>query len=197
MAEKALKGIHGDAAMLEAVASYPGRANSDQRFWHNRDAKFFWDTHATTGAKIAFRDVDRAVYFTAFTGTQQHLHDARVLIRQAGFEPQVSLELKDSAKQRANRLANDAVLIKAKGVDIGLAVRMLEDASYGNFQVCLLFTSDIDYLPVIRAVRRMGKTVIVFGFRDAVADDSPFLYVPERFIDFSSHIQSTYAIKGP
>lgn len=195
MAEKALKKGHGEAAMLEKAVRNPEIAASDQRFWHNRAAKFFWDNHATSGANISFQHIDRAMYFTAFTGTQENLHKARVSIREAGFEPQVSLELKDLAKQRANRLATDAVVIKPKGVDIALAVRMLEDAFYGNFQICLLFTSDIDYLPVIQAVRRMGRTVIVFGFGDAIAVDSPFLYVPERFIDLGSHMQGTYTIE--
>jgi uncharacterized protein (TIGR00288 family) len=92
-------------------------------------------------------------------------------------------------------LEANSLVIKPKGVDIALAVRMLEDAYYGNYQVCLLFTSDIDYLPVIHAVRRMGKAVIVLGFCEAIAVDSPFLYVAERFIDLSSYMQSYYSIE--
>jgi uncharacterized LabA/DUF88 family protein len=57
------------------------------------------------------------------------------------------------------------------------------DAYSGNFDTCYLFRSDIDYLPVIEAVRRMGRHVIVVGFGEGIARDSPFLYVPERFVD--------------
>lgn len=195
MTEKVLKKAHGDEASLEVVEGNSQISVSDQQFWHNRDAKFFWDKNATHQAGIPFRHIDRAVYFTAFTGTPENLQKARVSIRQAGFEPQVSLELKDLAKQRANRLATDALVIKAKGVDIALAARMLEDAYYGNYEVCLMFTSDIDYLPVIHAVRRMGKTVIVFGFVGAIAVDSPFLYVAEQFIDLGSYTRETYGTK--
>jgi len=199
MAEKCLRNIHGEEAMLETVVVNPtsgAPTYADQRFWHNRDARFFWDKHVTYLANISFAHIDRSVYFTAFTGTPKNLHKARVSIREAGFEPQVLLEVKDLLQQRANRLVSDGVLIKAKGVDIALAVRMLEDAYYGNYQVCLLFTSDIDYLPVIHAVRRMGKTVIVFGFNEGIAVDSPFLYVAERYIDIGvAYMQRHYAIK--
>lgn len=196
MAEKVLKKVHGERATLDGVVRNPNLPASDQGFWHDRDSKFFWDNHATSAANISFQHVDRAMYFTAFTGRPENLHNARVTIREAGFEPQVLPELKDLSKQRANRFVTDGVVIKPKGLDIALGVRMLEDAFYGNFQVCLLFTSDIDYLPAIHAVRRMGKTVLVFGFYDAIARDSPFLFVPEKFIDLGSYMQKAYAIKS-
>ena len=194
MADKCMKRIHGEEATLAAVVRNPALASSNQRFWHNCDSKFFWDSHLTTEAAGITSRIGRAVYFTAFTGRPEDLQKARVSIREAGLEPQVSLELKDLAKQRENKLVSDAVVIKPKGVDIDLSVRMLEDAYYGNYQDCLLFTSDIDYLPAIRAVRRMGKTVIVCGFSEAIAGDSPFLYVPERFVDLGPYMQEYYSI---
>jgi uncharacterized protein (TIGR00288 family) len=86
----------------------------------------------------------------------------------------------------------DALLIKPKGVDIALAVRMLEDATYNNFDRCILVTSDIDYLPAINAVRRMGKQVSVLGFQEGIANDSPFMYVVEGFVDLELVMRDRY-----
>ena len=122
---------------------------------------------------------------------------ARRKIREAGFEPQVIPELKDLAKQRENALKANGLIIKAKGVDIGLAVRMLEDAYHNNYERCVLLTSDIDYLPVIEAVRRMGKHVYVLGYGEGIAKDSPFLYLPERFVDIGEgFMKEFYAPSG-
>ncbi len=38
-----------------------------------------------------------------------------------------------------------------------LAVRMLEDAQKVEYDVCHLYTSDLDFIPVIQAVRARGK----------------------------------------
>jgi uncharacterized LabA/DUF88 family protein len=136
------------------------------------------------------------VYFTTYTGTPEGVQQAQVTLRQAGFEPQVIPELKDLAKQRENRRHRDALLIKAKGLDVALSVRMLEDAYRGNYCTCLLLTSDIDYLPVIEAVRRMGKHVIVAGYVEGLAKDSPFYYVPEEFVDLGEPVMSKYLSVG-
>jgi uncharacterized protein (TIGR00288 family) len=66
-------------------------------------------------------------------------------------------ELKAQADRRKETLGKASILEKAKGVDIGLSVRAMEDAYHNNFDTCYLFTSDIDFLPVIRVIRRLGK----------------------------------------
>src|SRR5207237_4110148 len=122
------------------------------------------------------------VYFTSVTGGEDELHRAKVHIRTHGFEPQVIFELKKLADQRANLLKQEGVVERAKGVDIGLAVRMFEDAHADTFDRCLLYTSDADFLPLIRAVRRLGKTVIVVGFREWLSQRSALEYEPDFFI---------------
>lgn len=52
----------------------------------------------------------------------------------------------------------------------------------------MLLTSDVDFIPVIDAVQRMGKRVYVFGFREGVASQSDFDYVPEKFIDLGDRM---------
>jgi uncharacterized LabA/DUF88 family protein len=64
-----------------------------------------------------------------------------------------------------------------------LTVRLLEDAYRRIFDVCYLFTSDVDYAPLIRAVQRIGQKVIVFGYRDGMGNNSELEYVPDAFID--------------
>jgi hypothetical protein len=62
---------------------------------------------------------------------------------------------------------------------------------------CVLYTSDIDYLPVIETVRRMGKSVFVVGYREAIANDSPFLHVPEWFVDIGKeYMRSNYMTRA-
>jgi hypothetical protein len=130
-------------------------------------------------------DLGRApkVYFTSCVGDDDLLHDLRVFIREQSFEPQIVKERSDLARQRANVLGNDGIIEKPKGVDIALSVRMLEDAQRHVFSACALFTSDVDFLPVIEAVQRMGKTVRVYGYRSGIGRNSPLEYVPEHFVD--------------
>ena len=85
--------------------------------------------------------LERKYYFTTYTGTPDGLHQAKVHMRNAGFEPHVVLEEKDLAKQRANALKGHGLLIKGKGIDIAMTVRILEDAQNNNFSTCALLTS--------------------------------------------------------
>ncbi len=86
---------------------------------------------------------------------------------------------------------------KAKGVDIGLSVRVLEDAYHNIYDSCYLFTSDIDFLPVIRVLQRLGKKVIVFGYIDGLGNRSELEYVPDAFIDLSDHMRRDYQYQIP
>ena len=61
---------------------------------------------------------------------------------------------------------------------------------------CFLFTSDIDYLPVIEAVRRMGKAVYVFGYGDGLGEHSRFEYVPDQFLDLGKRMNSNF-VRNP
>jgi uncharacterized LabA/DUF88 family protein len=161
-----------------------------------RKSRFFWDTYSAVRADPGRSiDLKRAVYFTTFTGTAAEIHEEEKEIRKAGFEPCLINEEKDKAKQRDNMLEKGGVLIKGKGVDIALATRMLEDCFMNNYSTCFLFTSDVDYLPVIKAVRRLGKHVIVCGFRRCLGKHSPLETVPDSFVDCEGSIMKDYKIK--
>jgi hypothetical protein len=44
-------------------------------------------------------------------------------------------------------------------------------------------TSDLDFLPIIEAVRRMGKHVTVLGYKDDASKGREFEYIPDKFVD--------------
>jgi len=159
-------------------------------------AKFFWDSRFAALAQTR-RDyfIGRGVYFTACTGDENSAHQLRLFIRQQDFEPQVILELKKLADQRANLLNSVGVIEKAKGVDIGLATRLVEDAHANTFDGCLLFTSEVDFMPAIRAVRRIGKEVTVLGYRDGLSHNSPLEYEPDLFFDLEKVLADWYRPK--
>lgn len=71
-------------------------------------------------------------------------------------------------------------------MDVGLSVRILEDAYARNFSSCCLYTSDVDYMPVIRSVQRLGKTVIVLGYADGLSKHSPLQHEPDSFVDLGA-----------
>ena len=58
-----------------------------------------------------------------------------------------------------------------------LAVRMLEDAFHQTFDVCHLYTSDVDFLPVIHAIRARGKQVYVHGYSIKNMSNDELLFV--------------------
>lgn len=140
--------------------------------------RFFWDEDAYGVFNI---QPYRKVYFSAYSASDERTHRLNQFVRSAGFEPQLFKEDKDLLNNRKTALRDSQIIEKPKGADIMLAVRMIEDAVQGNYQRCLLFTSDADFLPVIRAVRRLGKFVTVYGFADGINPE--MTYVPDKFID--------------
>jgi uncharacterized LabA/DUF88 family protein len=194
------KKMHGEEAGLNDAmfvndlggVTYPDRERQAIRV--EMKSKFFWDTTYTHLAPTPWPNnippVDGAVYFTDFSGGDVELHDARVFIRKQGFDPQVIKERSQLAKRRENWLKTEGILEKPKGVDIGLTVRLLEDSYRHIFDVCYLFTSDVDYVPVIQAIQRVGQKVIVFGYKDGLGNNSDLEYIPDAFIDLSEKMRS-------
>jgi uncharacterized LabA/DUF88 family protein len=192
---------------VEKFAHLPSCDPGLPRIRIQTQAKYFWDAELLnrllSSENLFFQTPRRAVYFTSFTGKPEELHDARVFIRQGGFEPQVIEEPAQLQKQRENVAAQTGTRKSAKGVDIGLAVRILEDASRNNFDYCILLTTDLDFLPVIDAVRRMGKHVTVMGYKGGMGAKSEFEYVPDRFVDIGeswmkrAYVPITSKIRAP
>lgn len=189
------KALHGTDAKLEEIEAdsttmSPNSFLPQPRFHFYERAKFFWDAEVLhlLGIYGIQNYVNRAVYFTSCSGDPDSLHSARAFIRRVGFEPHVIQEPSDLSRRRANRLSDAALIEKAKGVDIALSVRMVEDAYLGNYQKCVLFTSDADFLPAVEAVRRMGRDVFVVGYKEALGSRPLLEFVPDRFVDLGETI---------
>lgn len=56
------------------------------------------------------------------------------------------------------------------GVDILLAVDMLEDAHRGIVDVAMLFAGDADFAPLVEAVRQYGPRTVVVSYSDLSND---------------------------
>lgn len=46
-----------------------------------------------------------------------------------------------------------------KGIDVKLATDMLTNAFYDKYDTAIIVTNDADFVPVIKAVQELGKTV--------------------------------------
>lgn len=98
----------------------------------------------------------RSFYYTSVLGDEQRLQDVRRKLRELGFNPEVFKKSKD----------------KAKGVDIALSIDLLLNASANSYDVAVLIAGDGDYVPLVEAVKRLGKVVyLVFFKRTGLSDD--------------------------
>ena len=186
--ERAWCVLHGSDASLDCLR-YKGQVD-DRMVLVVPKATVFWTRKLGAG-------VTRSVYFTSAVTNDQEMHQIRVALRDFELDPHVVLERKQAAERRKNKLRDAGVIEKPKGVDIALAVRMLEDAhKQTTFDRCHLFTSDADFLPVIRAVMAQGKQVYVFGYKDSLPEQSELLYTPDQFIDLGQMLRDECELNG-
>jgi hypothetical protein len=121
--QDAWRKLKGDFACLEQLR-YVGQTD-DQLILVDSAAKVFWTRRMNP-------DAERAYYFTSTVGDVPGLHRIKVALRNFGLEPSVILERRQLAKQRENVLQTQYLIEKPKGVDIALAVRVMED-SHSHF----------------------------------------------------------------
>jgi len=186
--ESAWRDLHGPQASLDHLR-YIGQTD-DRLVLVVRDAKVFWTRKMNPS-------VQRAVYFTSAVGNDDARHQIMVSLRNFDLEPAVLTELGKLAAQRGNVLQTQQLIEKPKGVDIALAVRMLEDAYHEAYDACHLYTSDVDFIPVIKAVRARGKRVCVHGYKNGLSKRSELLYVPDQFIDLEEMLRSDCELVTP
>lgn len=200
---KLLHGHHAELSHIEpstpssGTAAYPDAGKPLIRL--DARSKFFWDPLYPFIPPYPFGGhvIDGAVYFTAFSGDEDTHHQASVAIRKQRFDPRIVRERKQLADHRKHQALSHGLLEKAKGVDISLSVRVLEDAYHNIFDVCYFFTSDIDFLPVIRVIQRLGKKVVLFGYAHGMGTRSELEYVPDAFIDLGERMKNGYRYAGP
>jgi len=154
----------------------------------DKKCKVFWSLLFSPGAH-------RVVYFSAFSGDTVDLHKARKSIREFGIEPSIYHEHVDLRNRRNNALNTLCLIEKAKQVDIGLAVRALQDAHADVFDECHIYTSDVDFIPLIQALRARGPKVKVFGYNNGLGNLSELEHVPDQFIDLTAVMATEFVVK--
>jgi uncharacterized LabA/DUF88 family protein len=144
---------------------------------------------------IERQTISKAYYFGSVQGDDDLLHDAAVYIRSQGCTPMLVREQKGVAARRRDRGVSKGLIEKPKGVDALLVARLLDDAYRDNFDACVLLTSDVDFVPAIQIVQRLGKPVLVFGYSNGLGSRSLLLHVPDVFLDLVSHVETGYRRK--
>lgn len=129
----------------------------------------------------------RAFYYTSVSGAE----DDRLLVRDAlkeiGFQPMV---FKRGNRQRQNGGADKlGESIRSKQVDIQLATDVLSNAFRNNYDAAVLVAGDGDYVPLVEEVKRLGKLVYVFFFRNGLS--SELLNAADGFSDITEEFLKT------
>jgi hypothetical protein len=88
----------------------------------------------------------RAHYYTSVTGDEGLIDETKRGLWELEFQPEVFKKPKGST---------------SKGVDITLARDMLSHAYQNHYDVALLVAGDADYVPLVEAVKKTGKMVVV------------------------------------
>jgi uncharacterized LabA/DUF88 family protein len=144
-------------------------------------AKVFWTRKWSPG--------QRTIYFTSVYGDESVVHNAKKQIRDFDLNPEVVIEKKILAEKRRNLLQSGAVIEKPKGVDCAIIVRMMDEAQSGLYELCNLYTSDADYVPVIQSVMNKGKRVVVHGFKHGLGEYSDLEHVA-KFVDLEEMLKN-------
>jgi len=109
----------------------------------------------------------RCLYYTSVQGDDAKREGVRKNLWGMGFEPIVH-------KRREG---------KSKAVDIRLTTDILSNAYLDNYDVCVLATGDGDYIPVVDAVKRRGKLVLLWFFKEEGLN-TDLLTACDDFTDF-------------
>ncbi|MGH7487853.1 MAG: NYN domain-containing protein [bacterium] len=109
----------------------------------------------------------RAYYYTSMPHENAKIvTNARLRIREAGFEPRVF-------PRRSG---------KSKAVDLALATDVLTLAGEHQYDVAVIFAGDGDYVPVVEAVKRLGRHAVI-GFFEGEGMSDDLKIAADDFVD--------------
>lgn len=138
---------------------------------------FYWPTRRGNQALTFYRGnmplmedaALRAFYYTSVPGAENDRLEVRDALKIIGFQPMV---FKRGKRQRQNGNADELDdPIRSKQVDIQLATDVLSNAFRNNYDAAVLVAGDGDYVPLVEEVKRLGKLVYVFFFRNGLSKD--------------------------
>jgi uncharacterized LabA/DUF88 family protein len=143
---------------------------------------------------------DRAYYYTSMPYENATVVTAtRLALREIGFEPKMFPRRREKSKvaelppgeERDEALAR----WKSKAVDLALATDVLTLAGEGRYEVAVLFAGDADYVPVVEAVKRLGRHVVLGFFAGKGHGLSDELRIAaDEFVDLTSHLVNSWKV---
>ncbi|MFO1064303.1 MAG: NYN domain-containing protein [Pirellulales bacterium] len=84
---------------------------------------------------------------------------------------------------------------KAKQVDVALIVQLLQDAFANHFDACEVYTSDIDYLPALKAVAQRAKRVTICGYENGIGGGGSDFHEAGQFVDLTDRMRTEFRKK--
>jgi uncharacterized LabA/DUF88 family protein len=133
---------------------------------HRRNA-LLWHPGNTQLALTGNHEVLRATYYTSTTGGLDEQNALREQIQGLTFS-------KNPDDRVINRLTGrvfhrDKNTNRSKGVDIQLAVDVLNHVHFNHVDTVYLLSGDGDYLPLVDEVQRSGKQLYLAAFSDGLS----------------------------
>lgn len=123
----------------------------------------------------------RSYYYGTVVGDTSLVDRNRATVHRAGFDPRIF------KKEKRTR--------PTKAVDISLATDLLGHATADHFDLAVLLAGDADYIPLIEAVKRLGKRVWV-GFFDEFAGQGMKL-VPDFYFTLNEFLLDPWRKANP
>jgi hypothetical protein len=118
----------------------------------------------------------RAHFYTSMPFENEHaVTSARLSLRALGFEPRMFQRRKG----------------RTKAVDLALATDALTLAGEGRYEVAVLFAGDGDYVPVVEALKRLGRHVVV-GFFVSHGLSDELRIAADDFVDLTDDLTSRW-----
>ncbi|MBM3476628.1 MAG: NYN domain-containing protein [Armatimonadetes bacterium] len=81
---------------------------------------------------------------------------------------------------------------RQKGVDVRLAVGMLEHAHLGNYDCAALVGGDEDFVPAVEAVKATGRQVVCLTFTWQLASDGLLVDACDHVLDLAAALRDRY-----
>lgn len=121
----------------------------------------------------------RAYYYTVVSGARDEVVlVTEKMIWDIGFTPRVIW--KEKAKK------------KSKAVDSSISVDMLSAAYENQFDLVEIWTGDADYIPLINAVKRLGKVVVCCFFGEEYGLSNELKVACDRYCDISELVEQRW-----
>ena len=113
----------------------------------------------------------RAFYYASSVSDEPEWTETRLQMRDQGFEPRLFKRVHG----------------RSKAVDLALATDVLTLAGERAYEVAVIFAGDGDYVPVVEAVKRLGRHVVV-GFFEKNGLNPELRIAADAFVDLTDYI---------